>query len=161
MLEWTQLEVARDLTLRLVASPSGIRAIQFDPARPLPAERNDANPVLLEACRQLGEYFAGNLREFDLPLDMQGTEFQKCVWNRLTAIPYACVRSYAEIAAEVGSPKAVRAVGAANGANPIPIVVPCHRVIGSWGKLVGYGGGLPLKKRLLDIEDCNRNLFMQ
>jgi methylated-DNA-[protein]-cysteine S-methyltransferase len=159
MLEWTQIEIAPDLILRLVASPSGLRAIDFDLSRPCPGERRDTNSTLLAACHQLRDYFDGNLRQFDVDLDMQGTDFQKRVWRRLETIPYGAVRSYAQIATEVGSPKAVRAVGAANGANPIPIVIPCHRVIGSSGKLVGYGGGLPLKKRLLEIEGCNMILF--
>jgi O-6-methylguanine DNA methyltransferase len=112
---------------------------------------------LEEAARQLRAYFAGEAREFNLPLDMQGTEFQKRVWRELLAIPYGETRGYGEIAAAMGAPKAVRAVGAANGANPIPIVVPCHRVIGAAGKLVGYGGGLALKRRLLELE--NPTLF--
>jgi methylated-DNA-[protein]-cysteine S-methyltransferase len=98
------------------------------------------------------------LRRFDLPLDPQGTDFQKRVWQALLSIPYGETRSYSQIAATIGSPAAVRAVGAANGANPLPIVVPCHRVIGSNGKLVGYGGGLPLKIRLLEIEGLRSNM---
>ena len=94
-----------------------------------------------------------------MPLDPQGTEFQKRVWRQLETIPFGEIRSYAQVAEAIGAPRAVRAVGAANGANPLPIVVPCHRVIGSSGKLVGYGGGLPLKKRLLDLEGCNMVLF--
>ena len=117
-----------------------------------PGERNEGNPLLLEAVRQLRAYFAGALREFQLPLDIEGTDFQKRVWRQLTTIPYGETRSYRQIAAAIGSPNAVRAVGAANGANPIAIVVPCHRVIGTSGKLVGYGGGLPLKQRLLELE---------
>ena len=97
-------------------------------------------------------YFAGELRRFDLPLDLAGTDFQRRVWLELTRIPYGETRSYQDLARAIGSPKAVRAVGAANGANPVAIVVPCHRVIGAGGKLVGYGGGLPLKRRLLDLE---------
>jgi len=116
------------------------------------ATRNDANLFLQDAVRQLRAYFDGALRIFDLPLDMQGTPFQKQVWHELERIPYGETRSYMQIAVAVGAPKAVRAVGAANGANPIPIVVPCHRVIGTSGKLTGYGGGLPLKKRLLELE---------
>jgi methylated-DNA-[protein]-cysteine S-methyltransferase len=109
-------------------------------------------PLLVEAVRQLEAYFRGELREFQLPLDFEGTDFQKRVWRQLQTIPYGQTRSYSEIARAIGSPQAVRAVGAANGANPIAIVVPCHRVIGASGKLVGYGGGLPLKKRLLELE---------
>lgn len=139
------------LNLLLVASPSGLRAITWDASAP-GGVRNDGNPVLREAVRQLRAYFAGELREFRLLLDLQGTDFQKRVWRQLVTIPYGETRSYSQIAAAIGSPKAVRAVGAANGANPIPIVVPCHRVIGAGGSLVGYGGGLPLKKRLLELE---------
>src|ERR1019366_8236286 len=97
-------------------------------------------------------YFAGQLRRFDLPLDPLGTDFQMRVWRELERIPYGETRSYLQMATAIGSPRAVRAVGEANGANPIPIVVPCHRVIGAGGRLVGYGGGLPLKKRLLQLE---------
>jgi len=153
MLEWADIEVDGDLALRLLAAPAGIRAIWFDPnGGPKDARRNDANPLLLEAARQLRAYFDGSLREFHLPLDMAGTAFQMRVWGELLAIPYGETRSYAGIAAAIDSPRAVRAVGAANGANPVPIVVPCHRVVGSGGKLVGYGGGLALKKRLLELE---------
>jgi O-6-methylguanine DNA methyltransferase len=140
------------LTVLLVAGDCGLRAIDFRSERPAKGERNDANRVTREAARQLRAYFAGQLRRFDLPLDMQGTEFQLRVWHELERIPYGETRSYRQIAEAVGAPRAVRAVGAANGANPIPIVVPCHRVIGANGKLVGYGGGLPLKKRLLELE---------
>jgi methylated-DNA-[protein]-cysteine S-methyltransferase len=105
-----------------------------------------------EAIRQLREYFAGRRREFDLPLAPKGTEFQKSVWRRLQEIPYGESISYGELAKRAGNPKASRAVGAANGKNPLPIVVPCHRVIGANGKLVGFGGGLPTKQALLEIE---------
>jgi methylated-DNA-[protein]-cysteine S-methyltransferase len=152
MLEWTEVIVIDGMELRLVASASGIRAIQFGVHPASEGQRNDGNPLLTEAARQLRAYFAGALREFSLPLDMQGTEFQKRVWGQLAAIPYGETRSYLQIAQALGSPRAVRAVGAANGANPVPIVVPCHRVIGARGKLVGYGGGLAMKKRLLELE---------
>ena len=152
MLEWTEVRVVDGVDLRLVASASGIRAIEFD-LQPVPdCQRNDRNPLLLEAARQLRAYFARQLREFQLPLDMQGTDFQKRVWGQVAAIPYGETRSYLQIAQALGSPQGVRAVGAANGANPVPIVVPCHRVIGAKGKLVGYGGGLALKQRLLELE---------
>jgi O-6-methylguanine DNA methyltransferase len=114
--------------------------------------RPGKHAIAAEAERQLRAYFGGELRQFDLPLDLRGTDFQLRVWRELESIPYGETRSYSQIAAAIGAPQAVRAVGAANGANPIPIVVPCHRVIGSGGKLVGYGGGLPLKKRLLELE---------
>src|SRR5438067_4409525 len=137
MLEWTDVEVA-GLSLRLAASPAGIRLIEFPPSRPTNAEHNDKHPLLLEAARQLESYFKGDLRRFDLSLDLQGTAFQQRVWRQLLEIPYGETRSYLQIADAIGAPQAVRAVGAANGANPIPIVVPCHRVIGAGGKLVGY-----------------------
>jgi len=151
-LEWTEAVFHDDLRLRLLASASGLRAVEFHPDAVEMGTRSDGNALLVEAVRQLHAYFSGALRNFDLPLDMQGTDFQKRVWNRLVAIPYGQTRSYAEIAREIAAPAAVRAVGAANGANPIAIVVPCHRVIGSSGRLVGYGGGLPLKRRLLELE---------
>jgi len=152
MLEWTEVSVVDGVDLRLVASLSGIRAIEFDPGPVAEYQRNDRNPLLTEAARQLQAYFAGALREFLLPLDMEGTDFQKRVWRQVAAIPYGETRSYLQISTVMGSPRAVRAVGAANGANPVPIVVPCHRVIGAKGKLVGYGGGLALKRRLLELE---------
>ena len=127
----------------------------FTGRRPSPTDqRNDRNPLLTEAARQLRAYFAGQLREFQLPLDTQGTNFQKHVWSQVAAIPYSETRSYLQISTAIGSPRAVRAVGAANGANPVPIVVPCHRVIGAKGSLVGYGGGLAMKKRLLEMESA-------
>jgi len=151
-LELMEEMFAGDLWLRLIASGAGIRVIEFAPFSDFSAQPNAANPLLAEAARQLHAYFAGSLRRFDLPLDLAGTEFQRRVWMELTRIPYGETRSYQDVARAVGAPNAVRAVGAANGANPIPIVVPCHRVIGAGGKLVGYGGGLPLKRRLLALE---------
>lgn len=144
--------VAPELELRLVTGAAGIRAVEFRPDYRSPGQEVADDHVLLEGVRQLRAYFGGELRHFDLPLDPQGTEFQRRVWMKLLTIPYGETRSYAEIAGAVGSPKAVRAVGAANGSNPIAIVIPCHRVIGSNGKLTGYGGGLPLKQRLLALE---------
>ena len=105
-----------------------------------------------DAARQLDEYFAGERREFDLELDLEGTEFQRSVWRALEDIPYGATESYGELAARLGRPGASRAVGAANGSNPIPIVLPCHRVIGSSGSLTGYGGGLDAKRSLLELE---------
>ncbi len=102
--------------------------------------------------RQLREYFAGERRTFSLTLRPEGTDFQRAVWTELQKIPYGETISYKQLADRIGSPKAVRAVGAANGANPIPIIIPCHRVIGNDGSLTGFGGGLPLKKRLLELE---------
>jgi methylated-DNA-[protein]-cysteine S-methyltransferase len=152
MVEWTEVKVLDDLKLRLVASKSGLRTLQFPPFGPPEGERNDVNTWMNQAADQLRAYFAGTLRAFCVPLDMQGTDFQLSVWNQLLRIPYGETRSYAQVAEAVGRPKAVRAVGAANGSNPVAIIVPCHRVIGSAGKLTGYGGGLPLKKRLLELE---------
>jgi methylated-DNA-[protein]-cysteine S-methyltransferase len=152
MVEWSELKILDDLHLRLVASASGLRAIEFGPSRAPEGRRNGQNEFLSEAARQLKAYFAGELREFHLPLDLTGTAFQLRVWRHLETIPFGETRSYSQVAAAIGSPAAVRAVGAANGANPAPIVVPCHRVIGSSGKLVGYGGGLPLKRKLLELE---------
>jgi methylated-DNA-[protein]-cysteine S-methyltransferase len=111
-------------------------------------------PVVDEAIRQVGEYFAGTRRAFDLPLALAGTDFQRRVWQQLLTVPYGRTASYGEIARALGKPKAVRAVGAANGRNPISIIVPCHRIVGSDGKLVGYGGGLWRKEWLLKHEGC-------
>lgn len=112
-----------------------------------------------QAIAQLREYLAGERRSFDLPLNPVGTEFQRQCWAALQRIPYGQTVSYQDIANAIGNPKAVRAVGAANGANPISIVIPCHRVIGKSGKLVGFGGGLPLKEKLLALEAAQLNLM--
>ncbi len=156
MLDCSEFIRVDDLTLRLVSSDSGLRAIEFGPWPPLPdgqpVSPSGTHPIIAETARQLRAYFAGQIRQFNLPLDLRGTQFQLRVWHELERIPYGETRSYSQIADAIGSPHAVRAVGAANGSNPIPIVVPCHRVIGANGKLVGYGGGLPLKKRLLELE---------
>lgn len=121
----------------------------------------DDSPALLQAERQLNEYFAGTRDRFDLELDFEGTEFQKKVWAALLTIPFGETRSYSQIATQIGSPKAVRAVGAANGRNPISIVAPCHRVIGASGQLTGFAGGLEAKQYLLTLEDGEptRSLF--
>lgn len=150
--EWIDLNILDDLKLRLVASKSGLKAVQFPPFSEEDSRANEANPLLREAARELRDYFAGILRVFRTPLDLRGTDFQLSVWNELRKIPYGETRSYAQIAEAIGKPRAVRAVGAANGSNPVAIVVPCHRVIGLNGRLTGYGGGLPMKKRLLELE---------
>ena len=111
-----------------------------------------STPFLQMVAGQLKEYFAGKRREFDIPLKLSGTDFQLAVWNALQTIPYGETRSYREIAEQVGSPKACRAVGMANHRNPIAIIVPCHRVIGADGSLTGFGGGLELKRQLLELE---------
>ncbi len=136
--------------LRLSADDGAITSILFVDEvdeNPIPAEG-----VLKEAVEQLDAYFAGQLRRFDLPLRAEGTEFQKKVWQALKTIPYGQTASYLDIAKAIGNQKAVRAVGLANGKNPLTIVVPCHRVIGANGKLVGYGGGLWRKEWLLRHE---------
>lgn len=152
MARWTAWKPMDGLTLRLVAGNTGLRAIVFGEPESEDGEDSDAHPVLRAAIDQLSAYFAGSLREFSLPLEMAGTDFQMRVWRVLREIPYGETRSYRDLASALGKPTAVRAVGAANGANPLPIVVPCHRVIGANGSLVGYGGGLALKRRLLALE---------
>jgi methylated-DNA-[protein]-cysteine S-methyltransferase len=152
MLRCKRLVLDGGLPLVLVGTDTGVRAIEFPPPRPIDAEPVDRDPVLDELARQLRAYFAGKLRVFDVTLEPQGTDFQKRVWRHLESIPFGATQSYRQVADAIGAPEAVRAVGAANGSNPIPIVIPCHRVIGTSGKLVGYGGGLPLKKRLLELE---------
>ena len=152
--------------LKLVASDRGLVAILWendDPARvPLGAlDENDAHPVLIETERQLRAYFAGTLKTFDLPLDLAGTAFQKSVWAALLTIPFGETRSYGAIARQIGRAGASRAVGAANGRNPISIVAPCHRVIGSSGKLTGFAGGLAAKAHLLGLEGAGRNRLSQ
>jgi methylated-DNA-[protein]-cysteine S-methyltransferase len=122
------------------------------PVRPELEWEHSARGPVGEAIRQLRDYFAGRRTEFDLPLAPEGTPFQRAVWRQLQDIPYGETISYGELARRVGNPKASRAVGSANGANPIPIVIPCHRVIAAGGKLGGFGGGLPVKQALLDLE---------
>ncbi len=120
------------------------------------SEWEPADPgAFADVVRQLDAYFAGSLTEFDVDLDLVGTEFQRKVWGALQTIPYGETRSYGEIAEQIGSPGAFRAVGTANGRNPISIIVPCHRVIGSGGGLTGYGGGIDRKRQLLDLEYGN------
>ena len=114
---------------------------------------------LKEVVRQLKTYFEGKLTDFDLPLVLDGTEFQRLVWSNLQKIPYGETVSYGELAKRIGSPDAARAVGMANGSNPIPIIIPCHRVIGSNGDLTGFGGGLPIKKKLLALESRQRSFL--
>ena len=114
---------------------------------------------LAEACRQLSEYFAGQRKRFELKLNPSGTEFQRQVLDELVKIPYGTTVSYSDIARRIGRPKAVRAVGAANGRNPIPVIIPCHRVIGAHGDLTGFGGGLPTKEALLRLELENSDFF--
>ena len=149
--------------LALYGTPAGLMAIVFPRHSRLAveawldrvigrAEIVDDGEVLEEPIGQLREYFAGQRTRFELDLDIRGTQFQRRVWDAVAAVPYGQTRSYRDIAAGVGQPKAVRAVGAANGANPLPLVIPCHRIIGSNGGLHGYGGGLDVKAKLLELE---------
>lgn len=143
--------------LKLVASEKGLAAVLWENDNPQRVrvshgnEDND-NPILIEAARQLKEYFAGERTSFSLQLDFEGTTFQKSVWTALLSIPYGETRSYSDIAKQLGNEGAVRAVGAANGKNPISIVAPCHRVIGASGELTGFAGGLDNKAFLLNLE---------
>lgn len=144
-------------TLKLVAHDHALVAVMWDNedhkrVRLAALLENTQHPMLLKAKQQLQQYFAGQRQQFDLPLDFQGTEFQQHVWNALLTIPYGETRSYKDIALQIGNVKAVRAVGAANGKNPISIIAPCHRVIGSGGALVGFAGGLDKKQILLNLE---------
>ncbi len=150
--------------LTLVASEAGLRAVLWakdDPDRVKLGEmrRDDAQAVLVKAAQQLQEYFKGTRKTFDLPLDFVGTEFQKKVWRALLEIPYGETRSYGDIARQLGDMKAVRAVGAANGKNPISIIAPCHRVVGANGTLTGFAGGLEAKALLLRLEGKQAELF--
>lgn len=142
--------------LLLAASDEGLHLIEFQrprhPMARLPDWHEGEHEAIRLAARQLAEYFAGRRRDFDLPLAPRGTEFQRSVWHALASIPYGQTVSYAQLAQRVGRPSAVRAVGAANGRNPLPLVLPCHRVIGSDGSLTGFGGGLPTKEFLLRLE---------
>ena len=161
MLEWCRFEALDHFACLVVASDLGIRAIELNASTEVAGRECESNPLLRQAVAQLRAYFAGELHDFKLRLDMQGTEFQNRVWRQLCNIPYGETRSYSFVANAIGAPKAVRAVGAANGSNPVPIVVPCHRVIGAGGSLVGYGGGLPMKRFLLDLEARHSHHFRE
>jgi methylated-DNA-[protein]-cysteine S-methyltransferase len=143
--------------LKLVASDKGLVAILWENDSPRRVRldelvADEQHPVLVETERQLGQYFAGKRKTFSIALDMRGTRFQKDVWEALVAIPFGETRSYGQLAKQLGNPRASRAVGAANGRNPVSIIVPCHRVIGSSGKLTGFAGGLDAKAHLLGLE---------
>jgi methylated-DNA-[protein]-cysteine S-methyltransferase len=148
--------------LLLAGDERGLREIRFvasrRPQRPDPDWKQDAAPFR-EAIRQLDAYFAAERRDFDLPLLLEGTAFQLSVWRSLRTIPYGETISYLQLAEKIGNRKAVRAVGLANGSNPIPIIIPCHRVIGSNGSLTGFGGGLPAKQKLLALESSQLSLL--
>lgn len=144
--------------LTVVASDKGVRYITFEnDAHPKSYQNmsviDDAShPVVARTVAQLHEYIKGTRRTFDVPLDLVGTEFQVQAWNALAKVPYGTTASYAQQAASIGRPKATRAIGAANGRNPVVVVLPCHRIVGADGSLTGFGGGLPVKKWLLDHE---------
>jgi methylated-DNA-[protein]-cysteine S-methyltransferase len=142
-------------TLRISENGVGLTAIEFFHNQPVPAATEEKETALLkEAVSQLSAYFAGKRKRFDLPLDPQGTPFQLRAWNALREIPYGETRSYKQVAEAIGCPKGPRAVGLANNRNPLPIITPCHRVIGANGQLVGYAGGLDVKKQLLELENA-------
>ena len=150
--------------LKLVASEEGLVAVLWEEDRPKRVRLDDlvenpAHPLLLRAEKELNEYFSGRRKSFTVPLDMRGTYFQKQVWEALLGIPFGETRTYGQLANQLGNPKATRAVGAANGRNPIAIIVPCHRVIGFSGKLTGFAGGLDAKDHLLKLEGRDETLF--
>jgi methylated-DNA-[protein]-cysteine S-methyltransferase len=141
--------------LTIAAEEDALQFIWFDAGKhpkTKPTYPKSSSSLVRETMRQLQAYFAKDLTQFDLPLKLTGTEFQLAVWKELRDIPYGETMSYGELARRIGNPNASRAVGAANGANPIPIVIPCHRVIGQNGKMVGFGGGLAIKEALLKLE---------
>nr|WP_290989844.1 methylated-DNA--[protein]-cysteine S-methyltransferase [Hyphomicrobium sp.] len=145
-------------TLKLVASPAGLVAILWENDKPERVRLGElhedlTHPVLQKAEIQLGEYFSGDRKVFSVPLDLRGTEFQTNVWRALLTIPFGQTRSYGEIARQIGVPNGSRAVGAANGRNPVSIIVPCHRAIGANGSLTGFAGGLEIKRFLLALEN--------
>ncbi len=147
--------------LRLIATQSGLAAVLWDgedyQRTKLPgAQRSDQHPILLTAEQQLREYFAKTRTTFDLPLDVTGTEFQRKVWTALLELPFGTTKTYGELARSLGDIKAVRAVGGALNKNPVAIIVPCHRVIGASGQLVGFAGGLHNKSLLLELESSKR-----
>ena len=139
--------------IRLTANDAGLTSLYFRDPEP-GIESNPNHPVIAQTVEQLNEWFAGARTEFDLPLNMQGTEFQLRVWNTLLEIPFGKTWSYLDLALRMGDRNATRAVGSANGKNPISLIVPCHSVIGSNGKLTGYGGGIERKKWLLEFENA-------
>ena len=147
--------------LELHSDGTALTLLHFhDEMPPQTADNGESDPVLVEARRQLEEYFAGDREDFDLPLKGAGTDFQQRVWEQLRGIPFGTTTAYGEVARRVGLPPgASRAVGLANGANPLAIVVPCHRVIGSDGSLTGYAGGLDRKRYLLGLESAEDTLF--
>lgn len=146
----------------LAGDDRGLRLLGFDAGRHVIRPQSgwiENKTPFRETIRQLQAYFRGELREFDLPLALEGTPFQLLVWQNLRTIPFGQTISYGQLARQIGQPHAARAVGLANGSNPIPIIVPCHRVIGSDGSLTGYGGGLSIKQKLLSLESRQLRLL--
>jgi methylated-DNA-[protein]-cysteine S-methyltransferase len=156
---------------KIITSPVGILTLVTDnksltqigwensgsvPVQRDPAYEDENHPLLLQAAEELNEYFAGKRQSFSIDVDPEGTEFQKKVWKALLTIPFGKTKTYGEVAAAIGNPDAVRAVGGAANKNPVPVIIPCHRVIGADGKLVGFGGGLNRKEYLLEIEGKKR-----
>lgn len=140
-------------TLTLVSDGKALTHLEFENNKyPAPKFPRGDDKVLQKARKELDDYFAGKLKSFTVPVRPEGTEFQKRAWEALQKIPYGATRSYGQQASAIGRPKAVRAIGAANGRNPIPIIIPCHRVIGADGSLTGFGGGVPTKQFLLELE---------
>jgi methylated-DNA-[protein]-cysteine S-methyltransferase len=147
--------------LKLVANESGLVAVLWENENPRRVRLGElgasaGQPVLLQTEREVAEYFGRKRREFTIPLEMQGTPFQKRAWEALLSIPFGETRTYGQLAVQLGNPKATRAVGAANGRNPLAIIVPCHRVIGFSGKLTGFAGGLEAKAHLLALESSEK-----
>ena len=148
--------------LLLAGARDGLSYVSFSRGRhavSVDADWTEDRSFFKDAIQQLSEYFKGERETFSLTLNPEGTEFQRAVWAELRKIAYGATISYKQLAERIGKPKAVRAVGAANGANPIPIIIPCHRVIGNDGSLTGFGGGLPLKKKLLELESRQLKLL--
>ena len=158
-------ETISEINIAVLASSKGIKKIFFNSAKELTelstaTKLRSDDPYLFGIFDQLKEYFAGTRKEFDVPIDVEGTDFQKRVWNELQNIPYGKTISYKSLSEKLGDVKAIRAVGKANGQNPIAIIIPCHRVIGANGNLVGYAGGLAIKEKLLHLEGAlNPELF--
>ncbi len=158
-------EIISEINIAVLASSKGIKRIFLNPVKEITelstaTKLRSDDPYLLGIFNQLKEYFAGTRKEFDVTLDIEGTDFQKRVWNELRNIPYGKTVSYKTLSEKLGDVKAIRAVGKANGQNPIAIIIPCHRVIGANGSLVGYAGGLAIKEKLLHLEGAlNPELF--
>lgn len=154
-----QLEHSPIGAIGLEADDTSLLAVHFLPHQAVVAANETDAPILLEAIQQLQQYFDGSRQQFSLPLRFKGTAFQQQVWQQLLRIPYGSTCSYGDIAKALGNPGAARAVGMANNQNPLPIVIPCHRVIGHNGKLVGFGGGIAIKQKLLQLEQQQQSLF--